>query len=430
MGSQSPLAIRPERMGLASGSVYGTAAPFQLTPFSSKRPPEKMSKERRSELIRKVEETRNSYVITYVLSDRPNATGRMNSEVVREIYDVARDLKPFDRKRTLDLFILGMEGDQHVPWQILSMLREMFREISVIAPYKAHGPATMLALGADTVFMGETSELSLIDIPLSDATVRHSPHEKPDIEFPLHANDILGLMSLVERLGKMREKQRIDTFLRALDKVSPLLLGHLNRTLEQTKTICLKLLRSRRRPFRKRLNRRIVEKICSPFSSGQHCICMTEAVKEIGLKHVKRSEGLESVFWELLTLYEEAFNTREPFYPEEVLEQTDEEEKVFRDHRVAYVETTARSRAFLRDVKVRKIRQYAPEISFNPQIILPALEIAPGLGLGENSILAFIQQWLQNNLPGIVNECFHTFSKGFPVIAYERLFLNQRWIDE
>jgi hypothetical protein len=389
-----------------------------------------MSKERRSELIRTIEEARNSYMLTYVLSDRLNATGRMTPDAVREIYDLLSDLKPFDKKKTLDLFIHGTEGDHQVPWQIVSMVREMFREVSVIAPCKAHGPATMLALGADTIVMGEKSELSLIDIPFSNATSPHSPDGKPDSEFPLHASDILGLVSLIERLGKMREKQRIDTFLRALDRTSPLLLGHLNRTLEQIKMICLKLLGSRRRPFRKGLNSRIVEKICSPFPSGQHCISMTEAVKEIGLKHVKRSEELESVFWELLTLYENEFKTYEPFYPEEVLEQTDEDEKVFRDHRLVYVETTAKSRAFLHDVKVSKIRQYPPDIQFNPQIVLPSLEIEPELRLGERSILNFIQQWLQNNVPGIVNECFQKFSRGFPVTAYERLNLNQRWIDE
>jgi hypothetical protein len=389
-----------------------------------------MSKERRSELIRKIEEARNSYVLTYVLSDRVNAEGHMTPDAVREIYDVLSDLKPFDRKKTLDLFILGMQGEHHVPWHIMSMLREMFKEISVIAPYKAHGPATMLALGADTIIMGEKSELSLIDIPFSDATSLHCPDGKSEREFPLHPNDILGLVSLVERLGKMREKQRIDTFLHALDKVSPFLLGHLNRTLEQIKVICLKLLESRRRAFRKGLNRRIIEKLCSPVASGQYCISTTEAVKEIGLRHVRRSEELESSFWELLTLYETEFKTDEPFFPEDVLEQADEDEKHFQDHRVIYVETTARSRVFLRDVKVRKIRQPPPEIQFNPQIILPAFEIEPGLGLGENSILAFIQQWLQNNVPGIVNECFCTFSRGFPVAGYERIYLNQRWITE
>ncbi len=369
-------------------------------------------------------------MLTYVLSDRLNATGRMGPDAVREIYEVLSDLKPFDKKKTLDLFIHGTEGDDHVPWQIVSMAREMFRQVSVIAPYKAHGPATMLALGADTIVMGEKSELSLIDITFSNETFCHSRNGKPDNEFPLNANDILGLISLVERLGKMREKQRIDTFLRALDKVSPLLLGHLNRTLERIKMTCMKLLRSRRRPFRKGLNRRIVERICPTLSSRQHCISITEAVKEIGLKQIKRSEGLEPVFWELLTLYEKEFKTYEPFYPEEVLEQTDEDEKMFRDHRLVYVETTSKSRAFLRDVKVKKIRQYPPDIQFNPQIILPALEIDPELRVGEHSILNFIQQWLQNNVPYIVNECFHKFSRGFPVKAYEQLYLNQRWIDE
>ena len=387
-----------------------------------------MSKKRRLELINSIEEKRNSYVVTYVLSDRPNAIGRISHDVVRQIYDVLRDLKPFENRKTLDLFIYATNGDNDVPWHIVSTIREMFNQFSVIVPYKAHGTATMIAMGADRMIMGEKSELSSIDV--TSTILNNSKEPAMRDQSPVSVQDMKAMISLLERSGKLREKQRIDAFLRMIDKVPPLILGNVNRTLEQTKLACMKLLESRKRPFRNGLNKRIVERLFSDFSSQHQCISMSEAVKEIGLKQIMRVEELEPVFWELLTSYEQELRTNEPFYPEEIMEESPEEEKVFRNHKLVYIETTKRTRVFQRDVKVKKIRQYPPDIQFNPQIVLPSFEIAPELQVSEHSVLDFVQQWLQNNLPGIVDECFDKFKREFPVTAYECLYLNHRWMDE
>lgn len=387
-----------------------------------------MSKSRRLELIESIEKGRNSYVITYVLSDRPNAMGRLSPDAVREIYNLLCQLKPIDRKKRLDLFVYGTDGDNNVPWQIVAMIREMFDHFSVIVPYKAHGAATMIALGADTIIMGEKGELSSIEVSVRTPHNPNGPGAQD--ELPVSVQDVEGLVYLLERLGRVREKQRIDAFLRTIDKIPPLLLGSVNRTLEQTKMACMKLLQSRRRPFRNGRNRRIVGKLFPEFSWNRQCISVSEAIKEIGLKQVNRVEELEPIFWELLTLYEKELRTSHPFYPEEVMEQSDEEEKVFPNQKLVYMETTRRTRVFQRDVKVKKIRRYPPDVQFNPQVVLPSFEIAPEMQVSEYSVLDFVQQWLQNNLPGIVNGCFDKFKNEFPVTAYDCLHLNQRWTHE
>jgi ClpP class serine protease len=118
-----------------------------------------MSKERRLELINNIQEQRHSTVVVYVLSDRRNSQGRINADAVREIYGMLRELKPLEKK-TLDLFLCGCGGDNAVPWQMVSMFREMFDLLTVLVPYKAHSAATMIALGADTIIMGEKGQLS------------------------------------------------------------------------------------------------------------------------------------------------------------------------------------------------------------------------------------------------------------------------------
>jgi hypothetical protein len=50
---------------------------------------------------------------------------------------------------------------------MVGMIREMFDLFNVIVPHKAHGPGTMIALGADTIIMGERGTLSPIEVLIS-----------------------------------------------------------------------------------------------------------------------------------------------------------------------------------------------------------------------------------------------------------------------
>ena len=83
-----------------------------------------MSKKRRLDLIREIEDKRNSYFFAYLLSDRLNASATFFPDIVREIYCLLRELKPFEKKRGLDLFIYGEKGDHAVPWRIVTTIRE------------------------------------------------------------------------------------------------------------------------------------------------------------------------------------------------------------------------------------------------------------------------------------------------------------------
>ena len=281
-----------------------------------------MSKERRLKLIKHIQEQRNSTVVAYALSDRRNAEGSISADAVREIYESLCALRPLDKK-ALDLFICGCGGDTFVPWPLVSMVREMFDLFNVMVPYKALGPATMMALGADTIIMGEKGELSPVDV---DIPFSHDARQQNGGEaFTAGSADVNGFFSLLEGLGRVREKQRIDAFLRTTDSFSPLILGRINKTVEQAKSECLKLLESRNRPYRAAANNKIVARLFSDFSSPNQRISRKEA-RTYGLKHVRQDDALEPVIWELWSLYEEEFRSRDPFYPEDVMEESEEDE--------------------------------------------------------------------------------------------------------
>ncbi len=386
-----------------------------------------MSKKKRLELIKEIEGKRNSYVIAYIMSDRPNATATIAPDAVREMYNLLLELKPF-KKTTLDLFLYSRGGDSNVPWQIVSMIRELFEEFNVIIPYRAHSAATMIALGADSIIMGEKGELSPIDVTIVGA---HSPKD-PDTkkQLPISVEDVTGFFSLLDRLGKVKEKRRIDALLKTMEQVSPVILGAINRTLEQTKLVSIRLLETRKKPFSSNDNKKITSKLSSEIFSHQHSISRSEAIDQIGLKQVKEAADLESIIWELLTLYEKELKINEPFYPEDLMEQSDEEEMIFPDHKYVYLETIKRTRVWQLDVKMKEIREKPPQLSFNPQIAIPPIQLPAQVQADQQAILGFIQQWLQTNLPGIIHACFDEYKKQFPVIAYNRAHLRQKWVDE
>ena len=238
-----------------------------------------MSKSRRLQLIEKIQERRKSHVITYVLGDHPHAEGRIGTDAVGEMYRLLSELRPFGKK-PLDLFLVAHRGDTTVPWQMVGMIRELFDLFNVIVPHKAHGAATMIALGADTIIMGERGELSPIEVPIPRSFFSG---ERGSEDRGASVEDAKALVSLMEKFGKVREKQRIDAFLRTMDSINPLVLGSMHRVAEQTKMDCLRLLERRRRRFTKGRNGKIISGLFSDFASSHRTITRSEALKSLGL---------------------------------------------------------------------------------------------------------------------------------------------------
>jgi hypothetical protein len=382
-----------------------------------------MSRKRRLELIESIEKARKSQVVAYVLSDRPGSEGSISPDAVEEMYRLLCELKPLEKK-PLDLFLFAHRGDTTVPWQMVGMIREMFDLFNVIVPHKAHGPATMIALGSDTIIMGERGTLSSIEVLIPGDSL--SKEQNMGIE-NRNIDDAKAVMCLMESFGRMREKQRIDAFVRIMDRIHPLLLGSMHKQVEQIRLDCLHLLEKRRKRFSKGTNRKIINRLFADFTSPYHYITRSEAAERIGLKQVRREEALEPLFGELLMLYEQEFKAAEPYRPEAPPDPSEPDEKILLNRKLAYMESAKKTRILVEDIKVQKIREMPPSIRLDPQIILPALQI--GSEFGEGDIWSFIETWLQANLPALIDEAFVRFKRSMPVSGYKWTSLNQRWVD-
>ncbi len=94
-----------------------------------------MTRERRRELIERVEQLRGSRVVTYVTSDRTPTPGQIGGDAVRQLYEHLRNLGHVEK---LDLFLYSTGGAIDVPWRIVTALRAASDEWNVLIPFRAN----------------------------------------------------------------------------------------------------------------------------------------------------------------------------------------------------------------------------------------------------------------------------------------------------
>lgn len=372
-------------------------------------------RERRQELIKKIEEKRGSKVIAYVTSSRPGLAAGIADDVVPVIYKHLKTLKPEECKK-LDLFICSHGGIGHVPWTIVSMFREYPRtnpdaedtcSFNVLIPYKAYSAATVIAMGADEIVMTRKSELGPIDATIPAG--HYNPiDEKTGSKLPLSVEDVKGYFSLMNKLGIERPEEKIKGFELLSGKVNPMALGQVSRTLEETELVSSRLLdtRSKVGRFTEEENKQIVKKLSSEIYSHHHTIGRYEARKCIGLKQViwsevagKNKESIDDELWGLYEEYVTLFEMDKIFKPEDDIIINN---KIFSDLpnlAFACVESNNRLDIFRADMRVsRSTVQNPPNITLNVKDIqLPSITI-PNLppNTDQSQINAIIQQIFNN----------------------------------
>jgi ClpP class serine protease len=77
---------------------------------------------------------------------------QIGNDAIRPLYDHLRQLQSVE---ALDLFIYSRGGDIDVPWRIATGLRSTAQKWSTLVPFRANSAATLLALGADEIVMGQ-----------------------------------------------------------------------------------------------------------------------------------------------------------------------------------------------------------------------------------------------------------------------------------
>jgi len=390
-----------------------------------------MSLKRQVELIRAIQEKRNSKVITLVTSDRINLSAPIHQMMNDIIYSQLRTIKAKggNEFKNIDLFIYSRGGDSDAPWSIVSTIRETFpdKNFNVLIPFRAHSAATMISLGAEEIVMTEKAELGPVDITISNSPL-NPPHPINKHPIDISVEDVMGFIGLLDKIDCTRPEEKILSFELLAKHINPLAIGKVNRLLEQTKLVADRMISSRNETIPFDQSEEIVRKLGSEIYSHRHSISRTEA-RQIGLSYVKNAEDydIHDLLWNLYEEYAVILNLNEPFNPEKYLIENNVDLHKWENLKKALIETEFESFEQLCDIEARRLRQINQPININPKFSLPAIP----KNLNEQQIQAFLQNWLSQNLPLLLRDAtkdaVEAFLKTQPTGQIELKITDKLW---
>lgn len=116
-----------------------------------------------------IERARDSAIVAYVLHDN----AMIADDAIPQIYD---KLHALGRRDRIDLLLHARGGVAEASWRLLNLLRDYCDYLGVIVGTHAHGPASLLALGADEIVMGPLAELGSVEMPRKHPLLPHDNH--------------------------------------------------------------------------------------------------------------------------------------------------------------------------------------------------------------------------------------------------------------
>jgi hypothetical protein len=269
----------------------------------------------RLKLIEEIEKLRESKVICYLTSVRPNVGAQMGEDAVRVFFDHLL-LLPERPVKKLDIFLCSNGGSGVVPWRLVSLFREFAEKIGVLIPYRAYSAATMLALGADEIVMHPFAEMGPIDPTVSNDfnPVDQSTQQRVGIS----VEDVKAYVGFVkETVGIRHEDELIKAIEILAQRVHPLALGNVERFISQSRLIARKILLTHMtEETSKHEIDDTIETLASKLYFHGHPINRKEARLELGLKVAENvPPALETAMWKLYLEYEKDFRNTEAFDP-------------------------------------------------------------------------------------------------------------------
>ncbi|MCS6290061.1 MAG: hypothetical protein H8K10_13955 [Nitrospira sp.] len=270
-----------------------------------------MAKAERLQLIRSIEAERGTCLISYITSTRQQLEVQMAIDSVRRIFDHLSAVKSSDGKIKVDLFLCSNGGDGIVPWRLVTLIREYAEKFSVLVPYRAFSAATLTALGADSIIMHPMGMLGPTDPTVTNS---FNPVEGGQ-RIGISVEDVTAYIALIkEDAGIQHEEELVQAFNKLSDKVHPLALGNVKRSLSQSRMMAEKLL-SLHMDGQRDAHKisEIVDNFTSKLFYHGHPINRREA-RDLGLATVEDpSPSVEEAMWKLYLDYEREIKTEEPF---------------------------------------------------------------------------------------------------------------------
>ena len=265
--------------------------------------------------IREIEELNNSRVICYITNDNHLFTGNIGDDIYIQFYEI---LEKMGNQERIDLFIYSRGGNTLVPWKLVNILREFTNNFNVLVPFHSNSSATMIALGADKIYMGKMADISPIDPTITSPYNPAIPGKEgdPRARLGLSVEDVMSYYELARDTMNLKEETSLlKSFELLSNKVHPIALGNVNRSHNQIRMLAKKLLCLHLdNEGDHLLIEKIIEYLTQKLYNHGHLINRKEAMEILSDRMIEfPNKSLEKRMWELFKLYRDNMMLNQSF---------------------------------------------------------------------------------------------------------------------
>jgi hypothetical protein len=383
-----------------------------------------MARNKRKEIIAKIEENRGSRVLSYVTGDRAPAIAQIGDDAVRPLYQQLREIDTTDK---LDFFIYSRGGAIDVPWRMATALRSTAKQWAALIPFRANSAATLLAMGADQIILGKHGELGPIDPIMNIQRVMPQPGGGGGtvVQEPISVEDVMAYIRFIQERAGLSDQTALSTGLSKLtERLDAVALGNAYRTHSHIRDVARRMLLSRKKPGSEQTMATIIESLAERVYAHGHAIGFTTA-KEIGLPAERAGQELDELMWSLLREYETDLKLLQPIDPASAVATSD---LFTEDAVIAVIESTTAAHEFIGRIEIKARRQMPQNlnVSFNLNLQVPggAQQVPPQVQQQIQQVLQQAQQAILQQAQQAVQDALREQA---PVVGKDAGFRDGVW---
>jgi len=318
----------------------------------------RMSRRTRLNLIKKLEQQRESRVLVYFTGDRRGLETRIATDVFPFILE---HLERIGSVPKVDLFLYTPGGVGVAGTGLVALLREFCDKLEVVIPFKAQSAGTLIALGADTIVMSKMAQLSPVDPSVVSPYNPPAPGAQPGgitQLLPVNVEEAIGYLNLAREEAGIKDDTAMASIFKELSsRVHPLALGNVYRARAQIKILATQLLERHMGAGNKDKVKDVVDKLTRELYSHDYIIGRKEAKESLGLNIVDVDQDTDRTVWQLYKAYEALLELTVPMIPAVLLGDNNEARFTFNR---AVIESRLRVDAFQSDQVFRRVQVTLP----------------------------------------------------------------------
>lgn len=261
--------------------------PAETPEAAVKRPPVRFAETQA--LIQRLEVRLGHPVLSYWTSTQ----GSVCSNDVQVLYELLHDQPPASE---VSLFIKSGGGDIQTALRFVNLLRGQYQRINVLLPLECASAATMIAMGADRLYMGALGYLTAID---SSLTHDLSPLDRDNDRVSVSQDELVRIVRLWQSSAKEHHNNPYEELFKY---IHPLVVGAIDRASSLSIKVCKEILsyhiadEERAEKISRHLN--------SDYPSHSYPITLREA-QRIGLNALPLDGDINAMLLELHAYYSE-----------------------------------------------------------------------------------------------------------------------------